>query len=283
MKNRKFQFYLILCLCTSIHLFSQDLCDRIGVSTSIKNAPLLKSAGYSFVEIGINSYLMPAKDDAAFADNLKEASESALPVIAGNIFFPGDMKLVGPNVDMDAILRHADVAMKRAKQVGIRIFVLGSGGSRRIPDDFDREKATGQFIYLCKQLALLGEKYDIMVVVEPLRRQETNLIHTVRQGTEIVRAVNHPNLRVLADFYHMMCEDEDAQAIVEAGDLLYHCHIAEKAERTAPGVKGDDFTPYFRALKTINYTGSISLECSWKNFEEEVVQAITEMKRQINK
>jgi len=282
MKNSKFQILLSLLLLTSLHLFSQELSTRIGVCTSIRNSPLLKSAGYSFVEISINSFLMPDKDDTAFTDNLREASESALPVMAGNIFFPGDMKLVGPNADMEAILRYADVAMKRAKQIGIRIFVLGSGGARRIPDDFDQEKATVQFIDLCKQLALLGEKYDIIIVVEPLRKQETNFIHTVRQGTEIVRAVNHPNLRVLADFYHMMCEDEDAQAIVEAGDLLYHCHIAEKAERTAPGIKGDDFTSYFKALKTINYQGSISLECNWKNFEEEVVSAIAEIKRQIN-
>ena len=283
MKNRNIQIYIVICLFMPLCLFSQDLCDRIGVCTSVKNAPLLKRAGCSYVEIGINSFLMPNRDDDAFAANLKEASESELPALAGNTFFPGDIKLVGPEVDMEKTLRFAETAMKRGKEIGVKIFVLGSGGARRIPDDFEQEKAIVQFIDLCKQLALLGEKYDIVIVVEPLRKQETNLIHTVRQGTEIVRAVNHPNLRVLADFYHMMCEDEDAQAIVEAGDLLYHCHIAEKAERTAPGVKGDDFTPYFKALKEINYKGSISLECNWKNFEEEVVQAIAEMKRQINR
>jgi len=281
MNNRKRIICLFLFILTSLSLFSQDLCDRIGVSTSVKNTPLLKQAGCSYVEIGINSFLMPGKDDAAFAENLKESSESALPLYAGNVFFPGDIKLVGPDADIDATVRYAEVAMKRAKQVGIKIFVLGSGQSRRIPDGFDPEKATAQLIELCRQLALLGEKYDVVVVIEPLRKQETNLIHTVRQGTAIAHAVNHPNLRVLADFYHMACEDEDAQPIVEAGKLLYHCHIAEKAERTAPGVKGDDFTPYFKALKEINYRGSISIECNWKNFEEEIIPAIAEMKRQI--
>jgi sugar phosphate isomerase/epimerase len=171
--------------------------------------------------------------------------------------------------------------MKRAQQIGVLIFVLGSGRARQTPDDYETEKATAQFVDLCRQIALLGEKYGVVVVIEPLRKQETNFINTVRQGTEIARAVNHPNLRVLADFYHMACEDEDAQAIVEAGSLLYHCHIAEKDERTAPGVKGDDFTPYFKALKEIKYQGKISLECSWKNFEEEIIPAVAEMKRQI--
>ena len=281
MNKYRIQIYLILLLFTSLSLFSQGLGERIGVCTSVRNASLVKQAGGSFVEIGINSFLMPDKDDADFAENLKNATESTLPVIAGNSFFPGTFKLVGPEVDVAEILRFAEVAMRRAKQIGVKIFVLGSGRARQIPDDFDREKAMVQFVNLCKQIALLGEKYDVVVVVEPLRKQETNFINTVRQGTEIARAVNHPNLRALADFYHMACEDEDAQAIVEAGDLLYHCHIAEKAERTAPGVKGDDFTPYFKALNAINYKGSISLECNWKNFEEEVAPAIAEMKRQI--
>jgi sugar phosphate isomerase/epimerase len=281
MKKIRILIHLILFLFTSLSLFSQDLCDRIGVCTSVANAPLLKQAGCSFVEIGINSFLIPDKDDADFAANLKSASESVLPVLAGNVFFPGNIKLVGPDLDKEAILRNSEVAMKRAKQMGVRIFVLGSGRARQIPDDFDREKAIAQFVDLCQHIALLGEKYDVVVVVEPLRKQETNFIHTVRQGTEIARIVNHPNLRVLADFYHMACEDEDAQAIVEAGDLLYHCHIAEKAERTAPGVKGDDFTPYFKALKEINYKGHISLECNWKNFAEEIIPAVEEMRRQM--
>ena len=283
MNNRRTKISLILLLFTSLSLFSQDLCEKIGVCTSVKNVPVLKQAGCSYVEIGINSFLMPEQDDDAFGENLKEALASELPIYAGNVFFPGSIKLVGPDADLEATVRYAEVAMKRAKQIGIQIFVLGSGGSRRIPDDFDSAKATAQFIDLCKQIALLGEKYGIVVVIEPLRQQETNFIHTVRQGTEIVRAVDHPNVRVLADFYHMACEDEDAQAIVEAGDLLYHCHIAEKAERTAPGIKGDDFTPYFMALKEINYKGSISLECNWKNFEEEVTPAVVEMRRQIHR
>ena len=283
MNNRKIQFCLVLFLVVSFSSFSQDLCDRIGVCTSVRNAPLLKQAGYSYVEIGINGFLVPDKDDATFAENLKSAAESMLPALAGNSFFPGDIKLVGPDANLELAVRYTEIAMQRAKLIGTKIFVLGSGRSRAIPDDFEREKATAQFVELCKHIAVLGEKYDVVVVLEPLRKQETNFINTVRQGTEIARAVNHPNLRVLADLFHMASEDEDTQAIVEAGDLLYHCHIAGKAERTAPGVKGDDFTSYFKALKEINYKGMISIECSWKNFEEEIAPAIAEIRRQIHR
>ena len=45
-------------------------------------------------------------------------------------------------------------------------------------------------------------------------------------------------------------------------------------KRTAPGVAGDDFRAYFKALKAIGYTGGISIEGSWgKNFDEQLVKA----------
>lgn len=256
--------------------------ERIGVCTSIDKSELLVKAKCSFIEIGIRDFFIPDKSDTEFDINLKKAQQLSLPVYAGNSFYPGNMKLVGPDVNIPEILKYTDTIMRRAKQVGTKILVLGSGGSRRIPDNFDYKIAEYQFIDLCKQIAEIGQKYDVIIVIEPLRKQETNFINTVREGLKIVKSVNHPNLKLLADFYHMACEKEDPEAIVEAGKELYHCHIAEMEERTAPGIKGDDFTPYFKALKKINYKGYISLECRWNHFENEVIDAVKEVRRQIS-
>ena len=255
--------------------------DKVGVCTSVNNAGILQQSESSFIEVGIQNFFIPDKSDAEFEINLMKAKQTALPVFAGNNFYPGDLKLVGPDVDLPKILHYTEVVMKRAKLTGVKILVLGSGGARRIPDGFDRKVAEIQFVDLCKEVAKLGQKYNLTVVVEPLRKQETNFINTVREGLKIVKSIDHPNFKLLADFYHMACEGEDPEAIVEAGEELYHCHIAEKAERTAPGIKGDDFTPYFRALKRINYKGCISLECHWKNLEDEVVDAVDEVRKQI--
>lgn len=260
---------------------SNNLEDKVGVCTSINQVTLLEKATCAFIEIGIRDFFIPEKSDAEFEINLKKAKDSALPVYAGNSFYPGEMKLVGSDLNIQQVLDYTDIIMRRAKQAGTKILVLGSGGARRIPDQLNYEVAEKQFIDLCKKIANLGQKYDVIVVIEPLRKQETNFINTVREGMKIVRAVNHPNLKVLADFYHMACEGEDPGAIIEAGADLYHCHIAEVAERTAPGIKGDDFTPYFRALKRINYKGYISLECRWGEFENEVISGVKETKKQI--
>ena len=255
--------------------------DNIGVCTSVNNVELLQKSGSSFIEVGIRDFFIPDKSDAEFELNLMKAKQTALPAFAGNSFYPGDMKLVGPDVDFTRILNYTEVVMRRAKRTGTKILVLGSGGARRIPDGFDSGVAQRQFVDLCKDIAKLGQKYDVTVVIEPLRKKETNFINTVREGLKIVKSVNHPNFRLLADFYHMACEGEDPEAIVEAGEELYHCHIAEEAGRTAPGIKGDDFTPYLKSLRKINYKGCISLECNWKNLEDDVVDAVSEVRRQI--
>ncbi|MDR1676255.1 MAG: sugar phosphate isomerase/epimerase [Tannerella sp.] len=280
---KKRHFLGLLFTVVSLSLCAQDLSERVGICTSIENASILKEAGCSYAEIGISGFFVPDRPDSAFVPNREKAATCVLPVSAGNIFFPGNLRLTGPDVDLEKTLAYVDVAMRRAQQTGTKIFVLGSGGSRRIPDGFDRETAVEQFTELCRRIALLGEKYGVTVVLEPLRKEETNLIHTVREGMEIVRAVNHPNLQVLADFYHMACAGEDAQALVEAGASLHHCHIAEKTGRTAPGVHGDDFTPYFKALKQINYRGSLSIECNWTRLEEQAASAVAEVKRQIRR
>lgn len=252
----------------------------IGVCSSIEKIDLLLEAKSTFLEVNIQNFFNPKESDAEFASKLEQVKQYSLPVYAGNCFFPGKMELIGDRVDLPAILSYVEIAMKRAEMTGTKIFVLGSGSARNIPKGFDRNKATKQFVGLCKQIAKIGEKYGIILVLEPLRKEETNFINTVKEGLKIVKEVDHPNFRILADFYHMACEKEGPEAIIDAADELRHCHIAEMELRSAPGIKGDDFTTYFRALKQIGYEGAIALECNWNDFSKEVKCGVAETERQ---
>jgi len=187
---------------------------------------------------------------------------------------------VGEETHHDAILQRTELALKRAKEVGSTNIVFGSGGSRRIPDGFDRERAKLQHIELSKKMAPIAEKYGITISIEPLNRSETNFVNSLAEGAEIVEAVNNPWFRLLADIYHMKKDGEGPEQIRKYGKLIVHCHIAEKENRTAPGVEGDDFRPYFKALKKIKYKNGLSLECRWKDFETEVKNAIGVIQKQ---
>jgi sugar phosphate isomerase/epimerase len=166
---------------------------------------------------------------------------------------------------------------------GMKTIVFGSGGARAIPDGFSREEAKQQFISLCKQLAPVAKKYNVVISLEPLNTKECNFINSVAEGGDIVKAVNHESFRLLADLYHMLMENESPSNITKYGDLLYHTHIAEKTGRSAPGVNNEDFTPYFKALKDVKYEGRMSIECTWKNLEEQASGALSFMRGQIAK
>jgi sugar phosphate isomerase/epimerase len=255
--------------------------EKIGISTGIANSAILASAGYSFVEENVRNFLVPTEPESVFEQKLALLKESKLPVEACNSFLPGNMKCVGPTPLHEEILRFSESAFRRAQMAGVKTIVFGSGGSRAIPEGFSREEAKQQFISICKQLAPFAQKYNVVLSVEPLNTQECNFINSVAEGAEIVMAVNHENVRLLADIYHMLKENESPSNITKYGNFLYHTHIAEKTGRTSPGVNNDDFRPYFKALKDIKYEGRMAIECSWKNLGEQAAPAINVMRSQI--
>jgi sugar phosphate isomerase/epimerase len=256
--------------------------EKIGVSTGIANNGILFSAGYSFVEENVRNFLAPAEDETVFQAKLALLKESKLPVEACNSFLPGNLKCVGTAPLHDDILKFAETAFKRAETAGVKTIVFGSGGARAIPEGFSKDEAKNQFITLCKGIAPLAKKYNVVISLEPLNTKECNFINSVAEGGEIVEAVNHNNFRLLADFYHMLRENETPANITKYGHLLYHTHIAENVGRTAPGVNKEDFTPYFKALKDSGYKGRMAIECSWKSLGEQAAPALQEMRRQLS-
>lgn len=249
--------------------------------TSVGNAAILKAGGCDYVEESVQGFLIPDKPEAEFLEKMRVLAAAALPVSACNSFLPGSLKSVGPEPRHDEIVAYAETAFRRAREAGIRTIVFGSSGSRSIPDGFDRAEARRQFIRLLRRLGPIAAKQGIVVVVEPLQRSECDFINTVAEGAAIVQEAGHPNVRLLADLYHMLRENEGPGSLIAAGPLLRHIHIAEKDRRTPPGVAGDDFTPYLRALKRANYAGALSLECRWDDLSAELPAAIEALRRQI--
>jgi sugar phosphate isomerase/epimerase len=249
----------------------------------LDNAATLAAAGVAFIEENVQKLLVPADGDAAFAPLLAAVKATALPVKAANCFLPGSLPCTGPQVDMARLLRYGEVAMRRAEQVGITTIVFGSGGARKIPDGFSRDKAKEQFVAALKGLGPLAQRHGVTVVVEPLNKAECNFINSVGEGAELVAAADHPHIRLLADIYHMLRDDEPASAIARHGHLLRHVHIAEKEKRTAPGVCGDDFKPYLRALREAGYAGAISIESRWDDLPKEAPRAVKVLQSQWRK
>ena len=281
---RRLIIFLFVCLVGGT-VFGQDsrFEPLLGVCTSVNNHRMVAAAGFDYIEESVGRFLVPDKEEAIFESNLAVLKESAIPVWACNGFLPGSLKTTGPETHHPQILTYAETAFRRAQIAGIFIIVFGSSGSRNYPEGFSHETAFNQFAELLRQMGPIAQKYAVTVVIEPLRKGESNLINRVDEALDLVLRVNHPNIRVLGDVFHMMRENEEPQSFIEARKYLSHTHIAEVEKRTAPGLAGDNLVPYLGALNDAGYTGGISIEGGWgDDFQTNLIIAHAYLKGQIN-
>jgi len=235
-------------------------------------------AGYDYVELTVAGALMPLADEDRFAESLAEIQAAPLPCMAMNCFIPGDMKIVGPEVDLGALERFVATACTRASRAGVETIVFGSGGARRIPDGFDTDRAGEQIAAFCSMAAPIAGDSGVTIVIEPLSREDTNSLVTVAAAAEVVRQVNHPALRLLVDYYHLGRDGDRLEDIVTAGPLLAHVHVATIANRLPPGAEPCDLGPFFDALKAGGYDGRISIEGTFPDPPTDLPRALELMK-----
>jgi len=178
-----------------------------------------------------------------------------------NYFFPSSIKITGPEADDKKITEYIERALERTASIGTEVVVVGSGGSRNIPDGWNRDTGIEQF---CAAMRIIGNeasKYGITAVIEPLNRKESNIVNSVMEGFKLVQYIDHPNVKLLADFYHMRRESEKMDNINKTGIAVRHVHIANSIDRSYPKNKSEDeYEAFFTALKSISYTGRMSVE-----------------------
>ena len=242
----------------------KKLFSAMGIAAPLDKAAALKAAGAEFLTLGVGDLLVPDKPEADFDKNLEKLLASPLPVLACNGFIrPANLHCVGPEANHDSILKWSETTFRRMKKAGGKFIVFGSSGARKIPNGWSKEKADEQFVALLKLMGPLAESQGITVAVEQLRAEECNYINRIGEGAALIRAAGHPNVRMLADLYHMASMGDTPADLKAAMDVVVHVEIAEKKGRTVPGVTGDDFRPYFRVLRESAYQGAVSIEGKW--------------------
>ncbi len=255
---------------------------KVGIVVPIEQDELAYSAGFRFICESARKMIAPSLSPESAAKKRTEIKSAKCKVLSCNLFFPGNIKIAGPKVNEQQVLGYADSLLRLAGQAGLQYLVLGSGESRRLPDEYDQRIAKDNFVLLCKKLAELGKKHKIMIVLENLNSGETNFLNTLNQAADIVRRVDAPYFKLNVDIYHMMREGELPDEIVAAGSLIAYCEVAEKQTRSLPGVAGDDFRPYLAALKKINYHGFIFIEGNTKQPSVDVPSSFKYISGQIS-
>jgi len=249
---------------------------RFGCCVGLDQIQRVQEAGYDYFELGVGN-VKPESPDSEFEPVRETLDSFDIRPEAWNVLFPREIKVVGPDVDIYRIERYLLTAFERIKKVGGEVVVFGSGGARRVPEGFPMDEALDQ---LAEALALAGrvaEVYGVTVALEPLASGSTNIVNTLPQGAAMVKKVNHPSVKLLADLQHMVDEGEPPSVIGTLDVEIAHTHTADTG-RFYPGSGDYPNREFVRALKGAGYDRRLTAECAWRDFNAECPEALKFLK-----
>lgn len=245
---------------------------RFGCCVGLDKMQIVQDAGYDYVELPV-AVVKAESSDAEFEPVREQLGAFDIVPEAWNCLLPGDMRVAGPEVDLYRIERYLRTAFERIEELGGEVVVFGSGGARKIPDDFPADQAREQLIEFVTLAGQIAGPHGITIAIEPLRAKDTNTINSVLEGLEIVRAADHPFVKLLADLFHMDEDNEPLANIIEAGSEIVHVHTADTG-RLYPGSGSYPNREFFEALETVGYNDRMSVECILKDAPTECAKAL---------
>ena len=209
---------------------------EIGVCGSIADFEKAEQFGFDYFEPAVAA--LAALSDDAFADFAKRVSKSRLRCECFNSFIR-TLTVVGPAVDNAALTAYMNSALDRCRTLGATIVVWGSAGSRNVPEGFSRDRAWQQMVSFLRMAGPIAQARNIVIAIEPLRKQESNIINSGAEAFRLVREVDHPNVKMIIDYYHLAQEHEDPQ-ILRAGARRYSAPAFRQPQRprVAQGSRG---------------------------------------------
>jgi len=231
-----------------------------------------KSAGFDYIELPLSR--VAGLSETEFSELLVSIKASGLPCEACNVMFPGTLRLTGPQVDRAAISAYLELALGRAAQLGAQVVVFGSAGARNVPEGFPPEQAFLQLVDMLRTAGPIAARNNITLAIEPLNRAESNILQTGAECFTLAKLVNHPNVGLLLDYYHMAKDGDDYGIAVTARDYLRHAHFARLEGRFFPAVMEEDFRAFTSALKRAGYNARLSLEAGFNDFAADAPRAL---------
>jgi len=232
---------------------------KVGVCT--RDVAGAAKYGFDYVEPAAAEIAAMSKDQFREFSDIVLASPLRCHAFNSFIRRP-DLKVVGPEVPTSALRGYLEGCLPRCRRLGASIVVWGSAGSRNVPEGFSREQARDQIAAFLKMAGEVARRSHVIVAIEPLRRQESNILNTGAEALEMVRRVKHPNIRMIIDYFHLREENEDPRIIEIGKREIVHLHFANPQGRAWPHdlVEDDHYAAFFGYLKKTGYSGGISIE-----------------------
>lgn len=122
-----------------------------------------------------------------------------------------------------------------------------------------------------KMLVEHAQKQDIILLLEPAHRMETDLVITVDDALRIIKEIGSDRLGVLLDVGHAFINRESLADCIKkltSSESIFHIHINDNDglmdSHLIPGEGKINFIPLLEELKRIDYQGLLTVELGFQ-------------------
>ncbi len=222
--------------------------------------------GYDGIEIAPFTLAASAKDVSA--EQRKEIrqviADNGLQAVGLHWLFAGPAGLHMTTTDDKTWGRTRDYLsclLDLCSDLGGEVLVLGSPKQRSLVAGQTREGAWKKAVELLSSVLDKAGELSLTICFEPLSPAETDFINTVDEGMQLVRQINHPNLKIHLDVKAMCSEPTPVPDIIRSvrAQDIGHFHVNDP-NLYGPGMGDVDYGPIAEAIKDIGWDKWLSVE-----------------------
>ena len=135
----------------------------------------------------------------------------------------------------------------------------------------------------CRTLGIYAEKLGVQIALE-LEPFKLSLLNNIENMAKFIDEVNHSAVKANIDISHVLLAGDSPEDILKLRDRAIHVHISDcdgKVHGDLPPGRGVcDFIPYLKAIKELNFDGTISIELEYSPEPDKIVEWVEEAYRE---
>jgi sugar phosphate isomerase/epimerase len=172
------------------------------------------------------------------------------------------------NENKDKLKEHLYKVIDSAVKNDVKILVFGCPRNRFINNIDNMEKNNSIFIEFFKEIGNYTNGKDITICIEPnSKKYNCNYINKIKEAGELVKSIDHPNIKMMVDIGNAIMEEDDLQDIYNYKEYIYNIDVAN--ENMLPFTNYvDKHMDFKKILADIKYNKNINLEMMIKEENE---------------
>lgn len=154
-------------------------------------------------------------------------------------------------------------ALPRIAELGCKTLIWSDGEARILPIEGDVARLKEQFYQFIYLLCDISQRYGITVCLEPLDKQRTNFLNSIKETIDCISSIGSSNLALTIGLRSLVELSIDSKELVTYKNHIAHIHAENPSEAgTILSPRADDsydYVSFFKTVKDISYSGVISL------------------------